>query len=261
MKKIPEVLEKIYENPSLRKKAIPLFLGNPGIGKTKLIEDFARKKGVNLVEVIASQLLPNEISGIAIPCKETNTMTYFDYDRFINMKDGDILFFDELPNANTMVLNACLTLLENRRMISGRKLNDIMIIAAGNPQGSQVMTPQIKERFIWYNVEVDKEMWKKYMVEKYQITHDVYEGLWTLIKSEKFAGSEKNYNTPRSLDKAVEMLINEVPTPYEKFVKPVLSVMVKNDSGNDLPLNDKGDVFKNNEMMTWLEIAIKRNKK
>ena len=64
--------------------------------------------------------MPHEITGMAIPDKEKNVMTYFDYDRFINLKDGDILFFDELLNANLMVLNACLTILENRTMISGK---------------------------------------------------------------------------------------------------------------------------------------------
>ena len=37
-------------------------------------------------------------------------MTYFDYDMFCNLKDGDIIFFDELLNANPMVLNASIAM-------------------------------------------------------------------------------------------------------------------------------------------------------
>lgn len=66
MHRIPGILEKIYNNEILRKSYIPLFLGNPGIGKTKFIEKFAKDKGVQLVEFITSQMSPLEISGIAM---------------------------------------------------------------------------------------------------------------------------------------------------------------------------------------------------
>lgn len=38
-----------------------------------------------------------------------------------------------------------------------------MIVAAANPQGMAPLTPQIKERFLWYNVVFDPTMWKEYM--------------------------------------------------------------------------------------------------
>lgn len=66
MNSITKVLEKIYDDDALRKTCIPLFLGSPGMGKTRIIEQFAKEKQVQLVEVIASQLMPHEISGIAI---------------------------------------------------------------------------------------------------------------------------------------------------------------------------------------------------
>ncbi len=69
MNKIPKVLEEIWLDKELRKTCIPLFLGNAGLGKTKLIEQFAKEKGAQLIEVIASQLMPHEVSGIAINFK------------------------------------------------------------------------------------------------------------------------------------------------------------------------------------------------
>ena len=45
-----------------------------------------------------------------MPDKDTKKMTYFNFDKLENLKDGDILFFDELLNGNPVVLNACLTL-------------------------------------------------------------------------------------------------------------------------------------------------------
>ena len=66
MKKIYEVLEGVYSNDSLRRTIVPLFVGNPGIGKTVIIDKFAKDKGVKIVELITSQMSPFEISGIAM---------------------------------------------------------------------------------------------------------------------------------------------------------------------------------------------------
>jgi len=66
MNQIKEVLEKIYDNLELRRTIVPLFISNPGTGKTVMIENFAKDKGVHLVELITSQMSPFEVSGIAM---------------------------------------------------------------------------------------------------------------------------------------------------------------------------------------------------
>lgn len=250
MKEIPDILEKIYENNSLRRSIVPLFIGNPGLGKTVLIQEFAKKKGVKLVELITSQMSPFEISGIAMPDKESKKMTYFNFDKLENLKDGDILFFDELLNGNPVVLNACLTILEQRKFISGADLPNIMIIAAANPQGMSPLTPQIKERFVWYNVEFDEEMWIEYMNNKYELTTPISRKMAKLIIDEKF--ETNNFFTPRSLDKSVNMVINEVNTPYEAHIKPILQSLIKNPFNQDVQLPDR--ILASGEMISWLEL-------
>lgn len=258
MKEVKDILEKVYSNEDLRKSIVPLFIGNPGLGKTVMIDAFAKEKGVTLVELITSQMSPFEISGIAMPDKDSKKMTYFNFDKLENLKDGDILFFDELLNGNPIVLNACLTILEQRRFISGKPLPNIMIVAAANPQGMSPLTPQIKERFIWYNVLFDAPMWIDYMIGKYQITKTIGEKLANLIKNEAF--SSNNFFTPRSVDKAVNMLINAVATPYKADVLPILSEPITNTLTEDVDLG--GRMLAPNEMITWLElIQLKRNVK
>lgn len=66
MNQIYKVLEGVYNNDSLRKTIVPLFIGNPGGGKTAIINQFAKDKKVKIVELITSQMSPFEISGIAI---------------------------------------------------------------------------------------------------------------------------------------------------------------------------------------------------
>jgi len=249
MKQIKEVLEKVY-NTELRKTIVPLFIGNPGLGKTVIIDQFAKDVGANLIELITSQMSPFEISGIAMPDKELQKMIYYNFDKLDNLKDGDILFFDELLNGNPIVLNACLTILEQRKLISGKPLPNIMIVAAANPQGMAPITPQIKERFVWFDVKFDSEMWVDFMIKKYSITSSIGHKLCSLINKETFTGN--NFHTPRSVDKAVSMLIHSTPTPY-KEVEVILQEFVKNSFDEDVDLGN-GKVLAKDEMISWLEL-------
>jgi hypothetical protein len=252
MKKIYEVLEGVYNNDSLRKTIVPLFIGNTGLGKTVLIRQFAKDKGVNIVELITSQRNPFEISGLGMPDKETKRMSFWDFDTLLDMKDGDILFFDELLNGNPVVLNACLTLLEGRRMISGKTLPDIMIVAAANPQGMMPLTPQIKERFVWYTTTFDGPMWADFMFKKYGLIKPIANKLIKLIQEEDF--TTNNFNTPRSIDKAVNMIINDVPTPYETVIKPILQTFIENKTDKQVNLGEGVGVMAPNEQLTWLDL-------
>ena len=90
MKRIEGILERVYEDNELRKSIVPLFIGNPGLGKTVFIEKFAEEKGVRLVELITSQMSPFEISGIAMPDKDSKKMTYYNFDKLETLKDGDL---------------------------------------------------------------------------------------------------------------------------------------------------------------------------
>ena len=226
MNQIKEVLAKTYDNESLRRSIVPLFIGNPGMGKTRIIEEFAKERGAKLEVLITSQMSPFEISGIAMPDKDTKKMTYYNFDKLKELKDGDILFFDELLNGNPVILNACLTLLEQRRLISGEKLPDVMIIAAANPQGMVPLTPQIKERFVWYNVKFDAPMWKDFMRKKYKMPNEVSQRLCVLIEQETFVNN--NFITPRSVDKAIDAISKDCPTPYHDELHGSLSAVLSN---------------------------------
>lgn len=250
-----KVIEGLHKS-ELRKSVIPLFLGDPGIGKTKLIEKFAKDKGVNLIEMITSTMSPFEVSGITMPDAETKEMIHYNYGKLAKAKDGDIIFFDELLNGNITVLNACLTVLEQRQMISGQKLPDVMIIAAANPQGATPLTPQIKERFVWYPIKANKSMWAEYMNSKYFMHKEIVDKLWESIKNEDFKGD--NFNTPRSIDKAVAMVIEDIPTPYSIRVRHCLETLIGNPFEEAITLPD-GKILEPKELIRWLDLIKLKN--
>lgn len=147
-----------------RKEIVLCLLGKPGIGKTEAVERFAKDHGRKVVHIIASQILPSEVSGMTMPNQETKSMDVFDHYRLSHMEDGDILFFDELLKGQQQVLNACLTLIQERRLMSGTKLPDVLVIAAANPLATPLQLPlEIRQRFMFVDVEWNRLRWCEYM--------------------------------------------------------------------------------------------------
>lgn len=159
-----EIYRLIEAADKCRKEIVLCLLGKPGIGKTEAVERFAKEHGRNVVHIIASQILPSEVSGMTMPNQETHSMDIFDHYRLSHMKDGDILFFDELLKGQQQVLNACLTLIQERRLMSGTKLPDVLVIAAANPLATPLQLPlEIRQRFMFVDVEWNRLQWCEYM--------------------------------------------------------------------------------------------------
>ena len=191
----------------LRSEIVLCLMGKPGIGKTEAIEQFAREHGRKVVHIIASQILPNEVSGMTMPNQETHTMDVFDHVRLGHMEDGDILFFDELLKGQTQVLNACLTLIQERRMMSGKKLPDILIVAAANPLATPAkLPPEIRQRFMFVDMEWSQNEWIAYMKAKGFGNEKALVEMSDIIEESMKQDWSKHWNvlTPRTATKLCE---------------------------------------------------------
>lgn len=194
---IPQLLASAYE---ARDEIVLCLLGKPGIGKTQQLYQFAKDKGVKVVEIIASQILPNEVSGITMPVNETHSMEIYDHARLSSLEPGDILFFDELLQASPQTLSACLTLIQERRLMSGKMLPDIMIVAAANELPSATMIPmQIRQRFMFANISWDQSAWIRHEEIKHGI--EITTGCATRIN---FRDTGYNTLTPRTMSKLID---------------------------------------------------------
>lgn len=197
--KLPALLEIVDKK---RDEIVPCLLGNPGIGKTQGIYEFAKAHDRQVVEIIASQIMPSEVSGITMPDADTKSMQVFDHARLSSLKDGDILFFDELLQAPQAVLSACLTLIQERRMMSGKKLPDIMIVAAANPLRSPTLIAEsIRQRFMFIELEWDSKAWADYVQTKYECQPTGR--LISLIGAASKSSNNWNSLTPRTATKLI----------------------------------------------------------
>lgn len=182
------------------------LMSDPGLSKTSQCKQWCEEHGRQYFEFITSQRMPSEISGMAMPDSDTKRMKIYDFDYLLDMKDGDVLAFDEFTNGNIMTLNACLTLIQERNMMSGRKLPSILIVAMGNPQGKCDMLPQTKQRFLWLNVKFDDETWCEWCEKELNVipTQKLLNVIHKTYNSE-FYPQDYNYLTARTITNLLKL--------------------------------------------------------
>lgn len=205
-KEIKATLEMYYPMRDVFNIAL---IGAPGIGKTQSIQEFAEEKGVKCITFILSNTVPSEVSGMRMPDNDKKKMAVFDDERLASLEDGDILFFDEMLEAHPQVQQACLTLINDKVLASGKKLPSIMIVAASNEVMSPAsIRPSFRNRFIWYDIQFDHHDWSRYIWDKYGL----YVGS-TIARRIENDGSGYNIFTPRTAERFIKLWCNDHDNP------------------------------------------------
>ena len=224
---IEQTLESMY---SMRKELVPCFIGAPGIGKTQGIQEFAKKKNVRMVTFILSTALPSEVSGIRMPDNDTKMLEVFDDSRMASLQDGDILFFDEILEAPPALWSACLTLIQDRMLASGRRLPDVMIVAASNPVPNPgIIPPSLRDRFMFFEVFWNDRAWFNYVSDRYhrKFSKTKLDVLCHEIKSGLKEADRYGYNTltPRRMTKVFDWYTSATSEDERKFILELVSQM------------------------------------
>ena len=178
------------------------LMSDPGLSKTSQVKQWAEKNGRRYCELIISQRMPSEISGMPMPVNDTHRMEIYDFETLLELEDGDVLAFDEFTNGNIQTLNACLTLIQERTMLSGHKLPSLVVVAMGNPQGKCDLLPQTKQRFWWVDVTWDAKTWSDYMSKTWGfVPNSKVVRKITAQYQDGFGDQAKyNYLTPRTVE-------------------------------------------------------------
>ena len=237
-----------------RKFIVPCLEGPVGIGKTAAVMQHAENvKAGKVVTIIASQVLPNEVSGITMPVPESKAMEIFDHYRLSSLEDGDILFFDELLEADELVLRACLTLIESRQMMSGKILPDIQIVAATNPSiKPNMLKENIRQRFVWKKFDLDPRGCREYIKEL--CGFDIGYDLTMKICS---SGNEYNILTQRSLTKMAQWISLAENDDERNRIAEMIDGIWNMSIG--LALRDRWQLTNSNSMETQMRQAIRNS--
>lgn len=103
--------------------------GQPGIGKSALVEGFARDLGLECVSLLGSQLAPEDLIGVP---QVVGGKSRFHPPAMIARDEAYCLFLDEVNGASHEVQRAFYSLIHERRVGDYRLPPGSIIIAAGN---------------------------------------------------------------------------------------------------------------------------------
>ncbi len=142
----------------------PVFIwGAPGIGKSALVEQFAREVGLPCVSLLGSQLAPEDIIGIPQIKGETSE---FLPPKMIARKEPYVLFLDELNACTQEVQKAFYSLIHERRIGEYCLPKGSIVVGAGNrAQDSAIvktMSSALINQMFHVQLKADARQWIKW---------------------------------------------------------------------------------------------------
>ena len=143
----------------------PVFLwGPPGVGKSRLVADVARRQGRKLYDLRAVLLDPVDLRGL--PRISDEGITSWCVTEFLpHPQDTEkgILFLDELNAAPPLVQAACYQLILDRRVGQYRLPDGWAVVAAGNRESDRAVTYRmpsaLANRMVHLDVECHIDDW------------------------------------------------------------------------------------------------------
>jgi hypothetical protein len=144
------------------RSGVPALLwGPPGVGKTASLRALGARLGVPVVEVITSIREPSDFLGL--PVVVDGRVVYHPPAWVEELRDGGILFFDEISTAPPAVQAALLRVVLERRVGEHQLPDTVWVVAAANPPdqaaGGWDLAPPLANRFIHLTWRHDAMRW------------------------------------------------------------------------------------------------------
>ena len=153
-----------------------LFIGEAGTGKTARTRAWAKRNGINLVNILASTMDDTDLGGAISPNKDGNAVVRLASTEFDKLNEpNSVLFLDEYNRAPKSVRGTLLTLINDHVIPDGRTEtgvrelpNFLFTIAAINPPSTSYDTDKLddaeRNRFAHYEIVADNDNTLNYLL-------------------------------------------------------------------------------------------------
>lgn len=188
----------------------PYLVGDPGIGKTAIVETVAKEFGMKFFALHLSYREPTDLLGLPMfdKYKDGTTITRFVPPSFMvyDKDDHVMLFLDELPQGVPTVQNGASQLIHERRIGDRVLPPKTIIIAAGNKATNRANTfplgAHLKNRIETIPVGVNHEEW----IDDFANPVELHEAVVSYIRRSpdmlsKTDPNADSYPSPRSWTK------------------------------------------------------------
>ena len=241
--------------------------GEPGIGKSDIVHQIGKRNSLAVRDVRAVLLDPVDLRGL--PHVNGDGRAHWAIPEFLPRDGAGILFLDELNRACTMVQNACLQLVRDRRVGEYELPPDWKIVSACNREsdggGVTKMSSALSSRFIHLDCEPSLEDWCKWAV-----THQIEPAVIAFLRFRpallvKFERNAKAFPCPRTWEfiskitaqqpaKNIEFAIFEgtvghgAAVEYSAFLQlfrniPSIDAILLNPTTAPVPMNDAASLW------------------
>ncbi len=165
IKQIKIILSTVIDDLSAQESQGIFLWGPPGIGKSSLVKQIARDRGMKLVDLRLPLLDPVDLRGLPMVEKETGKARWLPPDFLPDQSEKEgILFLDEINAAPPSVQAAAYQLVLDRKVGEYRLPPGWIVIAAGNRAADRSVSYRLPtalaNRFTHFEVIADVEEWK-----------------------------------------------------------------------------------------------------
>ena len=161
---LAKVLEREFHSTDQGHHTPVMLWGPPGVGKSQLVVQVAKKKSVPMIDIRLSQMEPSDLRGI--PFRQGELVEWAIPAMLPDVKrhgKRGILFLDEITSAPPSVSAAAYQLILDRRLGAYTVPDGWAIFAAGNRQGDRgvtyTMPAPLANRFSHFEVDVNVDDW------------------------------------------------------------------------------------------------------
>lgn len=231
---------------------VPLLLGHTGIGKTQLVEQYARKRDQDLIVIHVAQLEPSDFVGLYKITEDGRTANcppnWLPYKEFDKTKakeglaqflhggainpNGGIVFLDEINRGHEDIRQAMYQFITAKKIHTYTLPPNYKIVAAANPTNSYEcyeFDPALINRFAWIKFCPDCDETIKYLEAKYNKKTPITQWLATDKSLIDYGSDDFNItdlrSTPRICDEAIsiyEAMIDERKDFQRKMLETVM---------------------------------------
>ena len=199
---------------------VPILSSKPGVGKSDLIKSIANELNLELIDIRLSQCEPTDLLGM--PYITENYATYVPMKMFPlegqelpKGKDGWLIFFDELRNADVHTQQAAYkTILD--KMVGEHRLHErVVMVAAGNTEADNCfvnpMPSALKSRLVHLNIDVNASEWLLHAVSNdFDGRITSYIGFKKeMLYTDHTDSAEESYGCPRTWEFASRIIKGE----------------------------------------------------
>jgi len=192
-----------------------LGLGAPGIGKSEVIKQLAKKRNLNIIDIRLLLFTEAEIKGVPFPSVDNKTTKWLPMDIFPSIeRDGvaGILLLDEITAASKKVMTAIYQLILDRRLGEYVLPEGWFIVGLGNREDDgglyNEIPPALVDRFEVLFIRQDFDVWKRDYA--FKNIHPIVLGYLNSYPQDlhNFVGGSKDivFPTPRSWSAVSDVL-------------------------------------------------------